>query len=93
MLRFNKNMGFTRTSTMWFIIDVSNNLHRTDVKLIGRCLSYLLIDPFLNNGVIFASFHSDGTIPSITDNSRRFVFFIILMFFDFISGVTNNTLN
>ena len=27
----------------------------------------LLLDPSLNNGVTFVSFHSDGTIPSLSD--------------------------
>ena len=49
---------------MWYIINVSSNLHTTDVKLTG-----LFLDPFLNSGVIFASFHS---IPSSSDKLNTF---------------------
>ena len=31
----------------------------------------LLLDPFLNNGVTFASFHSAGTIPSLSDILKK----------------------
>ena len=43
---------------MWFLINVCNNLHTTDVKLTGLLFSGLFLDPFLDNGVMFASFHS-----------------------------------
>ena len=52
---------------MWSLINVSSNLHTTDVKLTGLQLSGLFLDPFLNSGVMFASFHSEGTIPSSSD--------------------------
>ena len=29
--------------------------------------SYLFLEPFLNNGMMFASFHSNGTTPSVND--------------------------
>ena len=100
---------------MWSLINVSNNLHNTDVKLTGVYFSALLLDPFLNNGVTFASFHSAGTIPSLSDILKKIAsgvlisftislsnlgvipstpgdlfVFIILIFLDIISGVTNN---
>ena len=56
---------------MWSQINVSNNLHNTDVKLTGLYFSVLLLDPFLNNGVAFASFHSAGTIPSLSDIFKK----------------------
>ena len=43
---------------MWSLINISNNLHTTD-ELTG-----LEFSDFLNNGVTFTSFRSDGTIPS-----------------------------
>ena len=80
--------------------------------------SVLLLGPFLNNGVIFASFRSDGMIPSLSDKLKNIASgilvwstislssfggipstpcdlfsFIILVFFDIISGVTNNCRN
>ena len=57
---------------MWTLINVSNNLHTTNVKLIGLSFSDLFLDPFLNNGVMFASFHSEGTIPSSSDKLFTF---------------------
>ena len=50
---------------MWSIINVSSNLHTTDVKI--KLYIGLFLDPFCNSGVIFASFHSEGTIPSSSD--------------------------
>ena len=47
---------------MLSLINLSNNLQATDVKLTGLSFSDLFLDPFLNNGVIFVSFHSEGTI-------------------------------
>ena len=32
----------------------------------------LFLDPFLNNGVMFPSFHSEGTIPSSSDKLNTF---------------------
>ena len=32
---------------MWSLINVSNNLHTTDVKLIGLSFSDLFLDPFV----------------------------------------------
>ena len=52
---------------MWSLINVLSNLHTTDVKLTGLGFSGLFLDPFLNSGVTFASFHSEGTIPSSSD--------------------------
>ena len=49
---------------MWSLINVCNDLHNTDVKLTGLYFSVLILDPFLNNGVTFAYFHSEGTILS-----------------------------
>ena len=49
---------------MWSLINVSSNLHTTYVKLTGLCFSGMFLDPFLNSGVMFASFHAEGTIPS-----------------------------
>ena len=39
----------------------------TDVMLTGRQFSKLLLEPFLNNDMMFASFHSKGTAPSFND--------------------------
>ena len=50
-----------------FFINLSNNLQITDVKLSGLYFSYLFLEPFLNNGMMFASFHSKGTTPSFND--------------------------
>ena len=46
------------------LINPSNNLQITDVKLTGLLFSDLFLEPFLNNGMMFASFHSKGTTPS-----------------------------
>ena len=35
-------------------------------------LSGLFLDPFLNSGVMFASIHSEGTIPSSSDKLNNF---------------------
>ena len=39
---------------MWSLINVSSNLHTTDVKLTGLQCSGLFLDPFLNSGIMFA---------------------------------------
>ena len=57
---------------MWSLINVSSNLHTTDVKLTGLKFSGFFLDPFLNSGVMFASFHSEGTIPSSSDKLNKF---------------------
>ena len=57
---------------MWSLINVSSNLHTTDVKLTGLLFSGLFLDPFLNSGVMFASFHYEGTIPSSSDKLKHF---------------------
>ena len=57
---------------MWSLINVSSNLHTTDVKLTGLKFSGLFLDPFLNSGVKFASFHSEGTIPYSSDKLNTF---------------------
>ena len=57
---------------MWFLINVSSNLHTTDVKLNGLYFSGLFLGPFLNSGVMFASFHFEGTIPSSSDKLKHF---------------------
>ena len=57
---------------MWSLINVSSNLHTTDVNLTGLSFSGLFLDPFLNSGVMFASFHSEGTIPSSSDKLKHF---------------------
>ena len=46
---------------MWSLINVSNNLHTTDVKLTDLLFSDLFRDPFLNNNVMFACFRSEGS--------------------------------
>ena len=48
-------------------INVSSNLHTTYVKLTGLSFTGLFLDPFLNSGVMFASFYSEGTILSSSD--------------------------
>ena len=58
---------------MWSLINVSNNLHTTDVKLTGLYLSDVFLDPFINKGVMFVSFRSEGTIPSSSDKLNTFV--------------------
>ena len=57
---------------MWSLINVSSNLHTIDVKLTGLSFSGLFLDPFLNSSVMFASFHSEGTIPSSSDKLNTF---------------------
>ena len=52
---------------MCSLISFSNSLQTTDVKLTGLLFSELLLDPFLNNGMIFASLHSNGTTHSSID--------------------------
>ena len=49
------------------LIKLSNNLQITDVKLTGLLFSDSFLEPFLNNGMMFASFHSKGTTPSFND--------------------------
>ena len=49
---------------MWSLIIGCNNFSTTDVKLAGLSFSKLFLNPFLNNGIMVASFHSEGTIPS-----------------------------
>ena len=53
-----------RKFIIWSLIIVSNNLQITDVKLTGLSFTDLFLEPFLNIGIMFASFHSKGTIPS-----------------------------
>ena len=40
------------------------------MKLTGLECSYLFLEPFLNNGMMFASFHSKGTTPSFSDKLK-----------------------
>ena len=49
---------------MWSLINVSSNLHTTDIKVTGLGFSYMFLYPFLNSCIMFPSFHSEGTIPS-----------------------------
>ena len=50
------------------LIIVSNNLQITDVKLTGLyCTDLLHTIFFLNKGIMFASFHSKGTVTSCSD--------------------------
>ena len=58
---------------MWSLINASSNVHTTDVKLTGLYCSSFFLDPFLNSGVMFASFHYEGTIPSSSDKLNNFV--------------------
>ena len=57
---------------MWSLINVSSNLHTTDVKLAGLSFSGFFLDTFLNSGVMFASIHSEGTISSSSDKLNNF---------------------
>ena len=57
---------------MWSLINVSSNLHTTDDKLTSLSCSGLFLDPFLNSGIMFASFHSEGTIHSSSDKLNNF---------------------
>ena len=59
---------------------VSNNLHNTDVKLTGLSIYVVLFDPFLNNDVTVASFHSAGTIPSLSDILNKLASGILISF-------------
>ena len=69
---------------MWSLINVSSNLHTVDVHL--------------NTSIIFASFLSEGTIPSSWDKVAYsflkqlgdLLSFTLLIFFAIISGVTIN---
>ena len=49
------------------LINLSYNLQFTDVKITGLTLSDLFLEPFYNNGMMFAFFHSKGTTPSFYD--------------------------
>ena len=53
---------------MWSLINVNNNLHTTDVKLTGLYFSDLILNPFLNSGVTFASFHLKELFPRLVTN-------------------------
>ena len=91
---------------MWSLINVSSNLHTTDAKLTGLLFSGLFLDTFLNSGEMFASFHSEGTIPSSSDKLNTFasgvrivvshqlqvIYYLssFLIFFAIILGVTHN---
>ena len=55
---------------MWSLINVSSNLHTTDVKLTGLFFSGFFLDTFLNNSVMFASFQ--GIIPSSSNKLNNF---------------------
>ena len=57
---------------MWSRISVPSNVQITDVKLASLLLFYLFLDPFLNSCVIVASFHSEGTIPSLVTSETLF---------------------
>ena len=57
---------------MWYLINVSSNLHTTDVKLSGLYFSGLFLDLFLNSGLMFASFHSEGIISSSSGKLNTF---------------------
>ena len=63
---------------MWHLINVSNNLHMIGVKFTGLYLTGLFLDPFLNNGVMFACFHSEGTIPFPCDKLNTWCINVIL---------------
>ena len=56
---------------MWSLINVSSNLHTTDVRLTGLKCSGLFLDPFLNSDVMFAYFHYGGTIPSSSEKLKK----------------------
>ena len=71
---------------MWFLINVSSNLHTTDVKHTGLLFSGLFLDPFLNSGVMFASFHYEGTIPSSSDKLNNFASGVLICSTIFISS-------
>ena len=44
---------------MWSLFNVWNNLYATDTKITAMKLFGLFFDPFVNCGVMFASFHSE----------------------------------
>ena len=56
-----------KKSTIWSIIIIYNTLRSTDVKLTGRYIYGLISWTFLKKGMVFASFHCKGTIPSCSD--------------------------
>ena len=60
---------------MWSLINILSHLYTTDVKLTG-----LFLDPFLNSGVMFASFHSEGIIPSSSDKLTTFASGVLICF-------------
>ena len=60
------------------LINVLSNFHTTDVKLTGLKFFALLLDPFLNSGVMFASVHSEGTIPFSSDKLNTFASGILI---------------
>ena len=65
---------------MWSLINVSSNLHITDVKLTGLLCFDLFLDPFLKSGVTFGSFHSEGTIPSSSDKLNTFASGVLICY-------------
>ena len=40
--------------------------------MLNSLICHFLVDPFLNSGVMFASFHSEGTIPPSSDKLNTF---------------------
>ena len=62
------NLCLTRKSTIWYLLNLSNNLQIIDVKLI-----YLFLEPFLNKGMMFASFYLKGIITSFNNKLNTLV--------------------
>ena len=59
------NLCMTRISTTIKVF--SDNLQMPDVKHTSVRFSYLFLETFLSNGVMFPSFHSKGTTVSFND--------------------------
>ena len=46
---------YANKTTIWSLINLSNNLQITDINLTSLILSDLFLEPFLNSGMMFAS--------------------------------------
>ena len=61
----------------------SVSLCETDVKLTGLSFTYLFLGHFWNKGMMFASFHPKGTIPSCSDMLNTCASGVLILFYSF----------
>ena len=57
------NVNLLRKSTICYLINLSNNLQITDVKLTGLYFSDLFLDSLLNNGMMFTFSIEEEPLP------------------------------